>query len=67
VRMPEATPHMHALCVCMCAGEAENLLTLMAEGNRQAGKNNIKAGGSAVTARKLGKVCACVGACRRAG
>jgi len=36
-------------------GEAENLLIMMAEGCRQAGKNNIKSGGSAVTARKLGK------------
>eukprot|EP00967_Tisochrysis_lutea_P106024 scaffold162147_cov25-Tisochrysis_lutea.AAC.2 len=39
----------------VCTGEAENLLIMMAEGCRQAGKNNIKSGGSAVTARKLGK------------
>ncbi|KAF5831026.1 histone acetylation protein-domain-containing protein [Dunaliella salina] len=36
-------------------GEAENLLTMMAEGCRQAGKNHVKSGGNAVTARKLGK------------
>lgn len=43
--------------LCACAGEAENLLITMAEGCRQAGKNSIKSGGAALTARKLGKVC----------
>jgi hypothetical protein len=47
-------------------GEAENLLITMAEGCRQAGKNNVKSGGAALTARKLGKVrcvCLCVYVC----